>query len=95
MLPAHPAREADSLAVHGRARLAQQAQRVRIAAEVQADLLEDRVRVVLDEREALLVEDLERGELRVRNGMCSAWLARRAACRAARPPLRRGAISSI
>ena len=59
--PAHAAREADPLAVDVGAGLAQQAQGVRVAAEVDADLLEDRVGVVLDEREPLLREDLEGG----------------------------------
>ena len=58
--PAHPAREADALAVDVGAGLAQQPQRVGVAAELDADLLEDRVGVVLDERQALLAEDLER-----------------------------------
>ena len=62
-LAAHPAREADPLAVDVGAGVAQQAEGVGVAAELEADLLEDRVGVVLDEREALLVEDLERGEL--------------------------------
>ena len=59
---AHPAREADPLAVDVGARLPQQPERVRVAAEVDADLLEDRVGVLLDQREALLAEDLERRE---------------------------------
>ena len=62
-LAAHPAREADALAVDVGAGVAEQAERVGVAAELDADLLEDRVGVVLDEREALLAEDLERGEL--------------------------------
>ena len=37
-------------------------ERVLVAAELDADLLEDRVGVVLDDREALLAEDLERGQ---------------------------------
>ena len=41
--------------------LAQEPQRVGVAAELEADLLEDRVGVALDDREALLAEDLERG----------------------------------
>ena len=59
---AHAAREADALAVDVGAGLADQAQGVRVATELDPDLLEDRVGVVLDERQALLVEHLERGE---------------------------------
>ena len=40
----------------------EQPERVGVAAELDADLLEDRVGVVLDDREALLAEDLERRE---------------------------------
>ena len=47
---AHPAREPDPLPVDGRAGLAQDPEGVGIAAELEADLLEDRVGVVLDER---------------------------------------------
>ncbi len=57
-----PAREADPLAVDvGAARL-QRRERVGVAAEVDADLLENRVGVPLEEREAFLVEHLVRGE---------------------------------
>ena len=61
-LAAHPAREADPLAVDVGAGVAQQRERLGVAAELEADLLEDRVGVVLDERQALLAEDLERRE---------------------------------
>ena len=57
-----PAREADALALDVGAGVVEQPERLGVAAELDADLLEDRVGVVLDEREALLVEDLERGE---------------------------------
>ena len=60
---AQPARETDPLPVDGRAGLTEDPQGIGVAAELEADLLEDRVGVVLDERQALLVEDLERGEL--------------------------------
>ena len=60
---AHPAREPDALAVDVGAGLAQQSEGLGVAAEVEADLLEDRVGVLLDERQALLAEDLERREL--------------------------------
>ena len=40
-----------------------QPKRLGVAAELDADLLEDRVGVLLDERQALLAEDLERREL--------------------------------
>ena len=76
-----------------------QSERVGIAAELDADLLEDRVGVPLDERQALLVEDLERGlSVRVRNGSpCDVGVRRAAAWRAARPrgaaaPRRRSSI---
>ncbi len=59
---AHPAREADALALDVGAGLAEQPERVRVAAELETDLLEDRVGVVLDERQALVAEDLERRE---------------------------------
>src|SRR4029450_6379046 len=62
-LPAHPAREADADTLDVGTGVAQPAQRVLVAAELESDLLEDRVGVLLDRREALLVEDLERGEL--------------------------------
>ena len=62
-LAAHAPREADPLALDIGTGVAEQAEGVGVAAELEADLLEDRVRVVLDEREALLVEHLERGEL--------------------------------
>src|SRR5439155_2104507 len=55
-------REPDSLAVHVGAGVLEQAERVGQPAELEADLLEDRVGVVLDEREAFLAEDLERLE---------------------------------
>ena len=61
-LAAHPAREADAHAVDVGAGVVQQPQRLGVAAELDADLLEDRVGVVLDERQALLAEDLERRE---------------------------------
>src|SRR4029450_11062614 len=62
-LPAHPAREADPAAPGGGPGIAQRAQRILVATELEADLLEDRVGVLLDGREAFLVEDLERREL--------------------------------
>ena len=62
-LPAHAARETDALALDVGAGVAEQPKRVGVAAELETDLLEDRVGVVLDQREALLVEHLERGEL--------------------------------
>ena len=91
-----PAREADPLAVDVGAGLAEEAQRVGVAAELDADLLEDRVGVVLDEREALLAEDLERRQ-RAGQERARARRAARAgrAWRAARPPVRRRGSSSI
>ena len=52
-LAAHPAGEADQLAVDVGAGVTQRPEGIRVAAEDDADLLEDRIRVVLDEREAL------------------------------------------
>ena len=51
------------VAVDVGAGVAEDPERLGVAAELDADLLEDRVGVVLDERQALLAEDLERGEL--------------------------------
>ena len=59
-LPAHPAREPDALALDVRAGVAEQLERVGVAAELEADLLEDDVGVVLDEAQALLAQHLER-----------------------------------
>ena len=61
-LAAHPAREAHALALDVGSAVAQDAERLGVVAELDADLLEDRVGVVLDGREALLVENLERLE---------------------------------
>ena len=61
-LPCEPAREADTLAVDLCASFLQQRAGVGRLAEVDADLLEDRVGVLLDEREALLGHDLDGGE---------------------------------
>ena len=62
-LPAHPARKPDALALDVRAGVLEQADRHGIAAELEAHFLEDRVGVVLERREPLFVEDLERLEL--------------------------------
>jgi hypothetical protein len=56
---AHAPREPDQLAVDLSAAIAQCLQRVRVATEHDPDLFEDRVGVVLDERQTLLAEDLE------------------------------------
>ncbi len=61
-LAADAAREADALAVDVCAGVAEELDRVGGVAEVDPDLLEDRVGVLLDHREALLGEDLDRGE---------------------------------
>ena len=61
-LAAHPAREADALALDVGTGILEQAQRLGVAPELEPDLLEDRVGVVLDQREPFLVEDLERLE---------------------------------
>ena len=59
---AHPAREADPLAVDVGAGLAQQPERLRVVPELDPDLLEDRVGVVLEDGETLVAQDLERCE---------------------------------
>ncbi len=61
-LAAHAAREPDPFALDVGAGLAEQAQGVRVATELEPDLFEDRVGVLLDRGEAFLVEDLERLE---------------------------------
>ena len=60
-LAGEAAREADALAVDVGAGVGEELERVGVVAEVDPDLLEDRVGVVLDQREALLGQDLERG----------------------------------
>src|SRR6185437_1154878 len=60
---AHPARKPDPDAVDVGAGVMQQAERLGVTAELEPDLLEDRVGVLLDERQALLAEHLERREL--------------------------------
>ena len=92
---AHPAREADAHAVDVGAGVVQQSNRLGVAPELEADLLEDRVGVLLDERQALLAEDLERRELAGQERDVLGVGARRIAWRAARPPLRRRWVSSI
>src|SRR6185369_3134377 len=61
-LAAHPAREPDPFALDVGAGVAEEMQGVAVAAELEADLLEDRVGVLLDDREALVVQDLERSQ---------------------------------
>src|SRR5581483_6620987 len=58
--PAHPPREPNALALNVGAGLSQRGERLGIAAELDADALEDRVRVVLDQLEPLLGEHLDR-----------------------------------
>ncbi len=55
---AHAAREADALALDVSPGGLPQRKALRIIAEVQADLLEDRVGIVLEQRQALLAQDL-------------------------------------
>ncbi len=59
-LAAHPAREPHQLALDVRAAVAERDERLGVAPEDDPDLFQDRVGVVLEEREALLVQDLER-----------------------------------
>ncbi len=95
-LAAHAAREADPLALRRRRRPSRnRRERVRVAAELDADLLEDRVGVVLDERRG----PPRRGPRTARacgsgTASRSAWACEaRRAWRAARPPdRRRGAV---
>src|SRR5450759_2330490 len=61
-LAAQPPGEADPLALDVRPGVTEQGEGRGVAAELEPDLLEDRVRVVLDEGQALLVQDLERLE---------------------------------
>ena len=55
-LSAQPAREADALAVDVRPGVAEERERIGGVAEVDPDLREDRVGVLLEQREALLAE---------------------------------------
>ena len=58
-LASHAEREADALALDVGAGVAEESEGYLVAAELEADLLEDRVRVVLEGREALLGEGTE------------------------------------
>ena len=69
-LAAHPAREADALALDVGAGIAEEAERVGVAAELQADLLEDRVGVLLDQSTRPSSSRTSNGaRVRVRNGL--------------------------
>ena len=57
-LPAHAARHAHPLALNVRARRLPDRQGLRVFAELDADLLEDRVGIALDQGQALFAEDL-------------------------------------
>ena len=92
-LSAHPAREADALAVDVRPGVAEEHERIGCVAEIDAHLREDRVGVLLEDREALLAENLERGERAREERHAFDHRRRRAAWRAARPPLRRPRVS--
>src|SRR4029079_15127222 len=70
-LAAHAPREPDELALDARAVVLEQRAGLRVTAEDDPDLLEDRVGVLLEEAGALLVEDLERLE-----GVCQERRAR-------------------
>src|SRR5262249_16210798 len=59
-LPGEASREAHALAVDVRSRVAQELEGVRRIAKIDADLLEDRVGILLDQGEPLLREDFER-----------------------------------
>src|SRR5205823_2909433 len=61
-LAGEPLRKAHALALDVRARIAEQPEGIRVAPELEPDLLEDRVGVLLDQRQTFVVEDLERSE---------------------------------
>ena len=74
--------EADPLARHIGAGVAQQFQRLGIAAELHADFLQDRIGIAFDELEALLAEEAEEAEGTLDPGQARRprpWRAMRAA----------------
>ena len=81
-----PAREMDAGALHVGAGLLPQLQALLVAAELDADLLENGVGIVLDDLQPLLVQHLDTGVRRVMNGSCSILGRPRAARRASAPP---------
>jgi hypothetical protein len=58
-LAAHAALEADPLALHLGARVLEEGQRLRVVAELHADLLEDGIGVPLDDLAAFVAQDVE------------------------------------
>ena len=58
-----PAREAHPLAVDIGAGILEELERFRILAEIDPDLLEDRFRVLLDQRQPLIAEEVDRGNV--------------------------------
>ena len=58
-----PAREAHPLTVDIGAGILEELERLRILAEVDPDLLEDRFRVLLDQRQPLIAEEVDRGNV--------------------------------
>jgi hypothetical protein len=83
------------LAPDVRAGVAPERERARIVDEVDADLLEHRLGIGLDDRERLGVQDLEVGMLRSMKCAASIRTAVRSARRAAPPPLRALVRSAI
>ncbi len=61
-LAGEAARNADALALHVGAGFAPQAQRFRVAPELDADFLEDRLGVGLDDLDGLAVQQFDRGD---------------------------------
>jgi hypothetical protein len=98
-LPAHARREPNPLAVDVGAPLAQGGQGLGVA-ELDADLLQDAVGVALDELDALVGQDLERGQRPgderhlLGDGVQAGGLPRRAPAAPAAPRFRRHVSSS-
>ena len=72
----HPARYVDSIALHVGPGLAPQAQRFRVAAELDADLLENRLGVRLDDLDGLSAQQFDHGELAPYVGQLAGGLSR-------------------
>ena len=58
-----PAREAHPFAVDIGAGILEELERLRILAEIDPDLLEDRFRVLLDQRQPFVAEEVDRGNV--------------------------------
>ena len=83
---AHAGLEAHPLAVHGGARIAEDREDPGVAAKLHPDVPEQAVGVALDEVEALLVEDVERGERAADAGCAGSGGGPAARLHAGRPP---------